>query len=123
MPALISTKTHAALDYVLGPTLVAVPTLLRLDESSPAAVAPRAVGLTAIVANVFTDHELALAPAIPMKAHLMLDAGSGVALAAVPWLTGEARRGVRYWLPHLLVGAKEVTLALVTEREPRHELA
>ena len=118
MPALISTKTHAAMDYVLGPTLLAVPNLLGLESSSPSAVAPRAVGLSAIVVNVFTDHELGLAQAIPMRTHLMLDAGSGVALAAVPWLTGEARKGARYWLPHLVVGVKEVAFAFLTERQP-----
>jgi hypothetical protein len=43
---------------------------------------------------------------------------SGGLLAAVPWMTGSARNGKRYWIPHAVVGATEVALALTTKTEP-----
>jgi hypothetical protein len=52
-----------------------------------------------------------------MRAHLAADAAAGVALAAVPWVTGAARKGVRHWLPHALAGANEVALAFLTRTE------
>jgi hypothetical protein len=53
-----------------------------------------------------------------MRVHLLLDAAGGAALAAVPWVAGSARRGVRHWLPHALVGATEIGLALTTRENP-----
>jgi hypothetical protein len=56
---------------------------------------------------------------VPMRAHLVADAAIGAAIAALPWVTGSARRGVRYWLPHALVGAADVALAVTTRVRPR----
>jgi hypothetical protein len=61
------------------------------------------------------DYELSLKNLIPMKVHLALDAMSGAALAAVPLATGARRRGLRNWLPHTLIGALEIGMALTTQ--------
>ncbi len=55
-----------------------------------------------------------------MRTHLALDAVGGVTLAATPFLTRASKKGVRHWLPHALLGANEVVLALTTkQRRPR----
>jgi hypothetical protein len=116
----IPARLHAAVDYAAGPALVAAPTLLRLNGSRASALAPRVVGASTTALNAFSDHELAARRLVPMRAHLVADAVAGVALAALPWVTGAARNGVRHWLPHALVGGKEVALAFVTRtEEPR----
>jgi hypothetical protein len=58
-----------------------------------------------------------------MRVHLALDALGGVVLGAAPWALGTAKRGRRHWLPHALVGAIEVALAVTTKTEPgdRHQ--
>ena len=65
-----------------------------------------------------TDYELGARRRLPMPAHLGVDAGAGLLLAAAPWVLGTARRGPREWLPGLLVGATEVVAAALTERVP-----
>jgi hypothetical protein len=113
----IPARLHAAVDYAAGPALVAAPTLLRLNGSRASALAPRVVGASTTALNALSDHDLAARRLVPMRAHLAADAAAGVALAAVPWVTGAARNGVRHWLPHALAGANEVALAFFTRPE------
>jgi hypothetical protein len=116
----IPARLHAAVDYATGPALVAAPTLLRLNGSRASALAPRVAGASTAALAALSDHDLAARRLVPMRAHLVADAVAGVALAAVPWVTGAAKNGVRHWLPHALVGANEVALAFVTRtQEPR----
>jgi hypothetical protein len=113
----IPTSVHAVTDYVTAPVLVAAPEVFGMRRLSPAAIAPRAAGAAAAVYSALTDYELGVRRLIPMRIHLALDAASGAALGAVPWITRSARGGKRYWLPHMLVGAAEVALALTTKTE------
>jgi hypothetical protein len=114
----IPTSVHGVVDYVTAPVLIAAPDIFGMRQTSPAAIAPRATGAAAAVYSTLTDYELGLRRVIPMRVHLLLDAVSGAALAAVPWLSGSARSGKRYWLPHAVVGAAEVALALATKTQP-----
>jgi hypothetical protein len=117
---IIPTKTHAAVDLATGPALVAAPTLLRMNGNTGATIPPRVVGTLATAYALLTDYELGLKRVVPMRAHLALDALGGVALAATPFLTGASKKGYRHWLPHALIGANEVFLAVTTkERPPR----
>jgi hypothetical protein len=114
----VPTKAHAAVDHVVGPTLLLAPELFGLKDDRRAALVPRLTGATeALYANL-TDYELALKRVLPMRVHLALDAVGGVMLGAAPWALGTARRGTRHWLPHALVGAMEVALAITTKTEP-----
>ena len=112
----IPTQVHAALDYVTGGALVAAPRLLGLKGSAAGHVLSLAGG-TATAASMFTDYELGLVKAIPMRAHLALDAASGALVAASPWLFGFAKEGTRHWLPHVVVGATEILAAATTKMD------
>jgi hypothetical protein len=114
----IPTNVHSAVDRVVGPVLILAPELFRLPRRSPEGIAPRAAGTAASVYSNLTDYERSLKDVIPMRLHLALDALSGAALAVVPWVTGARKRGVLHWLPHTLVGAGEVALALTTKTQP-----
>jgi hypothetical protein len=111
----VPTSVHGAVDQVVGPALVAAPELLRLQKTSPEGLVPRINGAVAAVYSNLTDYELSLKNLIPMKVHLALDAMSGAALAAIPLATGAHRRGLRHWLPHTLIGALEIGMALTTK--------
>jgi hypothetical protein len=114
----IPTNVHSAVDHVVGPALIAAPTILGLEKKSPEGLLPRLNGMAAAVYSNLTDYELSLKNVIPMKVHLALDAMSGAALAAVPLATGARKRGKSHWLPHVALGAFEVGMALFTEKEP-----
>lgn len=114
----IPTSVHSAVDHVVGPTLIAAPTVLGLDSASPEGVAPRVNGVAAAIYSNLTDYELSLKNVIPMKLHLALDAMSGAALAAIPLATGARKRGTRHWLPHAMLGAFEIGMAMLTQTEP-----
>lgn len=115
----VPTRAHAALDYAGAPLLAAAPTLLRLEPRTAAALAPRIGGVGGAALSALSNHDLALKRVVPMRAHLVADAAIGAAIAALPWVTGSARRGVRYWLPHALVGAADIALAVTTRVRPR----
>jgi hypothetical protein len=114
----IPTKAHGVIDLATGPTLVAAPTALRMNGDRAASLSPRLVGTAAMIYSLLTDYELGLKRVLPMRTHLALDVVTGVALAAAPWLSGGARQGTRQWLPHALVGAQALLLALTTETRP-----
>jgi hypothetical protein len=116
----IPTKVHGAVDMATGPVLIAAPTLLRMNGNKGATIPPRAVGAAALVNALLTDYEFGLKRLLPMRTHLALDAVGGVTLAATPFITRASKKGVRHWLPHALLGANEVFLALTTkQRRPR----
>jgi hypothetical protein len=114
----IPTSVHGVVDYVTAGTLMAAPDIFRMRQLSPAAIAPRVNGAAAAAYSALTDYELGLERVIPMKVHLTLDGVSGGLLAALPWATGSAKEGKRYWLPHALVGAMEIVFALTTKTSP-----
>jgi hypothetical protein len=114
----VPTSVHGIVDYVTAPVLVAAPDIFRMRQVSPAAIAPRVTGAAAAAYSALTDYELGVRRLIPMRVHLALDAVGGTLLGALPWVTGAARSGKRYWLPHALVGAGEIALALTTRTQP-----
>ncbi len=114
----ISTRMHGVIDYATSAALVAAPELLGLKGVRASALAPRIAGTGGTVYSALTDYEHGVAKRIPMRAHLALDAASGVLLAASPWLFGYAKAGRKYWLPHVVVGAGEVLAALTTKTQP-----
>jgi len=114
----VPTKVHAAVDHVVGPTLMLAPELFGLKDERKASLLPRLTGATEAVYANLTDYELAAKRVLPMRVHLALDAASGLVLGSAPWLIGTAKRGRRHWLPHALVGALEIALALTTKTEP-----
>ena len=113
----IPTNVHSAVDHVVGPALIAAPTVLGLGRTSPEGIVPRANGIAAALYSNLTDYELSLKNVIPMRVHLALDAMSGAMLAAVPLATGARKRGKSHWLPHVALGAFEIGMALFTEQE------
>ena len=114
----ISTRTHGIFDYVSGTTLLAVPKLFRVGDVRRSARIPQIAGAGATAYSLLTDYELGAANVLPMRAHLALDAVSGALLAASPWLFRSRKYGKRHWVPHTLVGATEVAVALATKTKP-----
>jgi hypothetical protein len=106
---------HGMLDYGMGLVLLIAPTLLGFAGQGAAGWVPMALGVTALVYSALTRYELGLVKLIPMPIHLVLDALSGLFLAASPWLFGFA--GL-VWLPHVVLGLLEFGSSLITSSVP-----
>jgi hypothetical protein len=111
----IPTRVHGMVDYGMGVLLIVAPWLLGFAAGGAETWVPVILGAAAIGYSLFTDYELGLVRKIPMGTHLGLDLGSGVLLAASPWLFGFA--GLVY-LPHLILGLVEIGAALTTHKTP-----
>jgi hypothetical protein len=110
----IPTKTHGVLDFVTVGTLFAAPGLFGLKDVPRAASILRLAGRGAAAYSLLTDYEFGAVKLLPMSAHLAMDAASGALLVSSPRLFGFAKNGTRYWLPHALVGASEILVALMS---------
>lgn len=83
----ISTRTHAMLDLLSVGTMLAIPRILHSRRPFTNVVTALAAGKLACA--LMTRHELGIVKALPMKAHLTLNAVGGAALCALPFLMDE----------------------------------
>ena len=111
----IPTRTHGAIDYLMGALLIAAPYGLGFADGTAAQWVPQIVGAALVGASLLTDYELGVVRVIPMPVHLLLDVAAGALLAASPWLFGFADRV--FW-PHLILGLLEIGAGLTTETRP-----
>jgi hypothetical protein len=101
LPRPIDATLHGVTDYTVGTTLMTVfPRLVGLSGTR-AGRQIRAAGAAHAGYSTLTDYPLGVAKVIPYKVHLALDAVGAVALAAAPFVTGDARKGRRHWLPQV----------------------
>jgi hypothetical protein len=114
---LIPTRVHGLLDYLVGAFLVASPWVLGFSDVVVAKWVMIILGLGALGYSLVTEYEWGLPRyrALPMTWHLALDAGSGLFLAASPWLLGFSEAVA---LPHVILGLMEVGVAGLTARRP-----
>ena len=112
---MIDTRTHGILDYATGALLLAAPYLFGFATGGIEQWLPQLLGAMTIAMSLFTDYELSISRAIPLRVHLGMDMVSGARLAVSPWLFGFA--GLIWW-PHLLVGLVEIVVPMLTRRTP-----
>ena len=104
----IDPTRHGTTDYTVGTTLVTVFPRLAGIEGTESARQIRISGATHIAYSTLTDYPLGIKRLIPFQAHLAIDAVGAVALAAVPFVTGQWRRGRSHWLPQVGLAAFEL---------------
>jgi hypothetical protein len=110
---MIPTRTHGILDYIIGLALIAAPWLFGFAYGGAETWTPVIVGALIIVQSLFTNYELGVVRAIPMRVHLMADVVLGLFLAVSPWLLDYDQI---VWAPHLIVGLVLVGSGLLTRR-------
>lgn len=108
---IISSKIHGVLDYLVGVILIISPWLLNFATGGPEMWIPIILGISTLIYSVITRYELGVLKIISFKTHLMIDALSGIFLAASPWLFGFADK---VYLPHLLFGLLELIVVSLT---------
>jgi hypothetical protein len=116
-PRVIPTRVHGALDYLASGVNLAFPWLLGLHDAPWASIVPRIDGVAGASYSLLTDYEFGVFKVLPMPVHLTFDGAKGVFMAASPWLFGFAKKGTRYWLPHVLMGTADVLAAITSKSD------
>ncbi len=111
----VPTRIHGIADWLLGALLIALPWLVGFARGGAETYVPVVLGAAGLLVTCFTDHEYGIIRRIPMSGHLAVDALSGAALAASPWMFGFVET---VWLPHLVLGVTELAAAFVTKTVP-----
>ena len=102
------------MDYSTGAMLQVLPKALDVEGTTAGRVF-RAAGAIHGGYSLFTKYPLGVVKAIPFPVHLALDTVWAIALGAAPFVTGEAKKGRRHWLPHVLLAAYELGSIAMTE--------
>jgi hypothetical protein len=114
----MSTKVHGVVDYAVGAALMALPRSIGLNRRVGALL--ESSGAAAAMYSAVTNYELGLVRALPMKAHLTLDALSGGMLLGAAAVLEDEDRDDRALLA--AIGAFEIAAALMTESTSTTEL-
>lgn len=112
---IVSTRVHGILDYAMGVALAVSPWLLGYSVDGAETWVPVGIGFAVIGYSLLTDYELGVARVISTSTHLRLDALAGLFLLISPVVFGFS--GL-VWVPHALLGAAGITVALVTRKRP-----
>jgi hypothetical protein len=115
MPRPIDSTLHGATDYTVGTLLTTAFPRLTGIEGTRAARQIRAAGAIHIGYSTITDYPLGLVKLLPYQAHLAIDALGAIALAAVPFVTGQWKKGRGKWLPHVALGVFELGALALTD--------
>jgi hypothetical protein len=105
------TNVHGVVDYVVGAALTTLPRAFGMS-GRPAQLLEGA-GAGAIAYSLMTNYELGIVKALPMKAHLALDALSGGALIGAAAMLDDESDEDRLILAG--VGLFEIAAALTTQ--------
>ena len=107
-PRPIDATLHGVTDYTVGAALMTVFPRLAGLRGTRSARQVRAVGAVHAGYSALTDYPVGVAKLIPYKAHLAIDGIGAVAIAVLPFVTRQHRRGRREWVPHVALAAFEL---------------
>jgi hypothetical protein len=99
----------------VGTALMTVFPKLAGIEGTPSERQIRAAGAIHAGYSTVTDYPLGLVKVLPFKAHLALDALGAVALAAIPFVTGQWKKGTKHWVPQVALCAFELSSLALTD--------
>ena len=99
MPKFITKEIHAYLDYPVAISLLGLPFILGLGQSSPFAFwLSVATGAAALLLTLLTDHHLGLIRVLPYNVHLTVDGIVGVVFVLAPIILGFTGLDFAYYL-------------------------
>ena len=114
-PRPIDSTLHGATDYTVGTLLMTALPRLAGVEGTESATQMRIAGAAHAGYSTLTDYPLGIVKLIPYKAHLAIDALGAVAVAALPFITGQYRKGTKHWVPHVALAAFELSSLLLSD--------
>src|SRR3954452_15901583 len=113
-PRPVDATLHGVVDYTAGATLTTVLPKLLGVEGTRTARQIRTAGAIHAGYSTLTAYPLGAVKLIPFQVHLAIDAVGAVALAATPFVTGQWKKGVSQWLPHVGLALFELASLAIT---------
>jgi hypothetical protein len=114
-PRPVDATLHGVVDYTAGTFLLtAFPKLAGIEGTRSA----RQVRISAAVHagySTLTKYPLGAVKLIPFQAHLALDAVGAIALGATPFITGQWKKGLKQWVPHVGLALFELSSLAITD--------
>jgi hypothetical protein len=118
-PRPIDSTLHGVTDYTVGTTLMTVFPRLANLEGTASADQVRAAGAIHAGYSTLTAYPLGIVKLIPFKVHLALDAIGALAVAALPFVTGQWKKGRKRWVPHVSLAVFELVSVAMTDATGR----
>jgi len=109
----ISTSVHGIIDYMTAGMLVTLPRVMGWSRNVTRLL--DMAGASAAGYSVFTKYEMGVVKALPMKAHLTMDAMSGAALIGAAAIMDDEDDDVRMTVAG--IGLFEIAASLLTRTE------
>jgi hypothetical protein len=114
-PRPVDATLHGVVDYAAGTALMTFLPRVFGVHGTRTARQMRAAGVAHAAYSTMTDYPLGVVKAIPYKAHLALDLVGALAVAGLPFVTGQWREGRRQWVPHLGLAAFELSSLAISD--------
>jgi hypothetical protein len=114
-PRPVDATLHGFTDYTVGSMLVTVFPKLAGLEKTESARQTRLIGAAHLGYSTLTDYPLGIVKLIPFKVHLAVDAIGAVAVGALPFITGQWRKGPKHWVPHIGLCVMELSALALTD--------
>jgi hypothetical protein len=114
-PRPIDSTLHGVTDYTLGTLLMTVLPKAAGVEGTESATQMRMTGAAHAAYSTLTDYPLGIVKLIPYKVHLAIDAVGAIAVGALPFITGQYRKGPKHFVPHLALAAFELQSLLLSD--------
>ena len=110
----VTQQIHAWLDYPVAIGLIAMPLLLGVGSTNPAAMWLSLVtGVAALILTLLTDHQTGVIRIIPYRFHLAVDFIVGIVFLLAPHILGFT--GLDFWYYTVLA---VTVLAVVSLHKP-----
>src|SRR5690242_10034602 len=114
-PRPVDSTLHGVVDYTAGAALLTVfPRAAGIAGTRSARQVRTAAAIHAGYSTM-TDYPLGIVKLIPFRVHLALDALGAVALAALPFVSGQWKKGRKCWAPHVALAAFELMSLAMTD--------
>ncbi len=113
---IISTKTHAVIDYLLGFIMLCVPTMMDFPDDSLVCRTLVIPGLILLLTSMLSEHEINLAHFFPYQIHLKIDLAIGAFLCLSPMIIGLSQS-----VSHLFFGSVILANSLLSKKSKNIE--
>jgi hypothetical protein len=114
---ILSTKIHGAIDYLMGAGMIITPFALHDGFTNASTCILVCAGAGTLINSLTTNYEFGLTANISMPNHLKIDVIVALLVCLLPLLFS-----TRIYLPGLLFGSAQLTLAVITSKNAFHKM-